>query len=255
MIAQYKREQEEQNKYVDPTTRAEFQYVPTGMTPALSTSTLVPVPSLGAPATQEDAFKEKNNYAKNYQDIQDKKQEIEDKKREGKEKEKEKAEKKAEVKELKSQWAKIDKLKKKDEQREKDATKRLGTLTKITKPKPEDLEEINELNKEIPELQTRIAEFIKNQTDLEAVYLPMETTEIPALETDILTLIAEIKQIQTVDIPALEIALEQSGKDIITYQENIDDNEIIQNKTNKENKKLLKEYQDTFNIMNKTDIK
>jgi DNA repair exonuclease SbcCD ATPase subunit len=105
------------------------------------------------------------------------------------------------VKELKSQRAEIDKLKKTDEQREKDATKRLGTLSKITTPKPEELEEITKLNKEIPELQARIAEFIKNQTDLEAIYIPMETTDIPNLVTEMKTLVAEIKQIQTVDIP------------------------------------------------------
>ena len=39
MIAQYKREEEENNKYVDPTGK-EFLYAPTGMTPTLSTSTL-----------------------------------------------------------------------------------------------------------------------------------------------------------------------------------------------------------------------
>jgi hypothetical protein len=63
MISQYKREQEEQNKYVDPTGN-EFQYAPTGMTPTLSTSTLVAVPSLGAPATQEMYSKKKTNMLK-----------------------------------------------------------------------------------------------------------------------------------------------------------------------------------------------
>jgi hypothetical protein len=111
MIAQYKRE-EEQNKYVDPGTGKELRYAPTGMTPTLSTSTLKNVASLSRPATVVDVSTEKNNYAKIYQDIQDKKQEIEDKKREGKEKEKEKAEKEAKVKELKSSRAEIDKLKK-----------------------------------------------------------------------------------------------------------------------------------------------
>ena len=68
---------------------------------------------------------------------------------------------------------------------------------------------------------------------------------------DIATLVAEIKQIQTVDVPLLETDLEQSGQDIITYQENVDENDIIENETARENKKIMKEYQDTFNIMNK----
>jgi hypothetical protein len=161
--------------------------------------------------------------------IQDAKQEIEDKKREGKEKEKEKAEKEAAVKELKKQRAEIYKLQLADEKKEKDANKRLATLSKISTPKPEEVEEITQLNKEIPEIQKRIAEFVKTQTDLEAKYLPMETTEIPNLVTDIKTLLTEIKTIQTVDIPALETALEQSEKDIITYQENVDENNIIEN--------------------------
>ena len=79
MIAQYKREEEEKNKYVDPVGN-EFLYAPTGMTPALSTSTPVPVISLGRAAIVVDVSTEKNNYAKIYQDLKDKKQEIEDKK-------------------------------------------------------------------------------------------------------------------------------------------------------------------------------
>ncbi len=66
------------------------------------------------------------------------------------------------------------------------------------------MEAITQLNKEIPEIQVRIAEFVKKQTDLEAIYLPMETTEIPNLDTDITTLLTEIKTILTVNIPALE---------------------------------------------------
>jgi hypothetical protein len=193
----------------------------------------------------------KINYAKIYQDIQDAKQEIKDKKREGKEKEKEKAEKEAKVKELKRARAEIYKLQLADEKKEKDANKRLATLSKISTPKPEEVEEIAQLNKEIPEIQKRIVEFVKKQTDLEDIYLPMETTEIPQLEADIQKLDAEIKTIQTVDIPALETKLKQSEKDIITYQENVDENSIIENETAKKNKKIMKEYQDTFNIMNK----
>ena len=83
MIAQYKREEEEQNKYVDP-TGAEFKYAPTDMTPTLSTSTLVNVSSLARPATVVDVSTEKNKYAKIYQDILDKKQELAGKKSEHK---------------------------------------------------------------------------------------------------------------------------------------------------------------------------
>jgi hypothetical protein len=60
MIAQYKREEEEQNKYVDPGTGKELRYTPTGMTPTLSTSTLKDVASLTRPATVVDVSTEKN---------------------------------------------------------------------------------------------------------------------------------------------------------------------------------------------------
>ena len=66
MIAQYKREEEENNKYVDPTGK-EFLYAPTDMTSTikLSTPSLVDVASLSRPATVADVSQEKNKYAKN----------------------------------------------------------------------------------------------------------------------------------------------------------------------------------------------
>jgi hypothetical protein len=251
MIAQYKREEEEQNKYVDPSTGNEFLYAPTGMTPTIKAAKLVDVPSLSAPATITDVQTEQSNYVNILQKIQDAKQELKDKTREGKGKEKEKAEKEAEVKQLKSQWVEIDKLKKTAEKEETAANKRLATLSKLTKPKPKEVAEITQLNKKIPEIQARIVEFDTRQTDLETIYLPIEGFEIPNLVTDIATLLTEIKTIQTVDIPALETALAQSEKDIITYQDNIKKNEIIVRDTEQENKQQLKAYQDTFNIMNK----
>ena len=63
-----------------------------------------------------------------------------------------------------------DKLKKTDEKKEKDANKRLATLSKISTPKPKEVEEITQLNKEIPEIQARIVEFDTKQTDLETIY-------------------------------------------------------------------------------------
>jgi hypothetical protein len=251
MIAQYKREEEEKNKYVDPSTGNEFLYAPTGMTPTIKAAKLVDVPSLSAPATITDVQTEQSNYVNILQKIQDAKQELKDKTREGKGKEKEKAEKEAEVKQLKSQWVEIDKLKKTAEKEETAANKRLATLSKLTKPKPKEVAEITQLNKKIPEIQARIVEFDTKQTDLETIYLPIEGFEIPNLVTDIATLLTEIKTIQTVDIPALETALTQSEKDIITYQDNIKKNEIIKRDTEQENKQQLKAYQDTFNIMNK----
>jgi hypothetical protein len=77
------------------------------MTPTLSTSTLVNVSSLARPATVVDVSKEKNNFAKIYQDILDKKQEIKDKRREYKEKNKVVTEKNAKLKELEAIYNKI----------------------------------------------------------------------------------------------------------------------------------------------------
>jgi hypothetical protein len=63
------------------------------------------------------------------------------------------------------------------------------------------------LNVIIAELKTKIAEFIQNQIDLEVIYNPIETTEIPNLETDMIKLVGDVRNIQTVEIPALEIAV------------------------------------------------
>ena len=57
MIAQYKREEEEKNKYVDPKSGDEFLYAPTGMTPTINTPTLVDVSSLGDTETITDVEK------------------------------------------------------------------------------------------------------------------------------------------------------------------------------------------------------
>jgi hypothetical protein len=89
MIAQYKREEEEKNKYVDPKGGDEFLYAPAGMTPTINTPSYVDVTSLGAPATITDVQKNKVIMTTILQDLNNKKQEIEDKKREVKEKEQE----------------------------------------------------------------------------------------------------------------------------------------------------------------------
>jgi hypothetical protein len=90
-------------------------------------------------------------------------------------------------------------------------------LSSITTPKPEEVEEIAKLTVEIPKPRAKIAEFVKNQTDLEAKYKAIETIDIPNLDTDMTTLLTEIKNIQTVEIPRLEVVLVQSEKDIKTY--------------------------------------
>jgi hypothetical protein len=175
MIAQYKREQEEQNKYVDPSTGDEFQFAPAGIAPTLKAPTLVPLSSLGAPATVADVETEKNNYDTILQNLRNKKKERKDKIREGKEKE-----------------------------------------------------------KQVTELDPKT-----------------DKAKIATLKKDIATLLTEVNNIQNVDIPPLETALEQSEKDIEMLKDNIKENEIIVRDQEKENKQKLKEYQDTFNIMNK----
>ena len=165
MIARYKREEEEENKYADPKGN-EFLYAPTGMTPSLSTPSLVDVPSLGKPATVVDVSQEKNKYAKIYQDIQDKKQEIEDKKREGKLKTKEVAEKNEKLKELEKEFNElkdtIDDLTNKGAEFQK----KLGILSAISKKSQAEKDEIKELNKMIPELKKNIADLKVKQTDV-----------------------------------------------------------------------------------------
>ena len=249
MIAQYKREEEEKNKYVDPGGN-EFLYAPTGITPKISTSTLTDVSSLGAPATITDVEKEQSNYATILQDLNDKKQELAEKKREYKNKNKEVAEKQAHLKFLEEQFneAKSDKTKLLLE-----ATairKRLATLMAITKPTPEEKEEIKQLKDDITEAKKILTEIDTNLSDI--------STEHGTIRTEGATLVSErnvingeIKDIINFDIPLLEKDLEKSKKLIETYQDNIKENEIIERDTERDNKQQIKAYQDTFNIMNK----
>jgi hypothetical protein len=175
MISQYKQEEEEQNRYVDPASGAEFRYAPAGTAPILSISTLVDVPSLGAPAPVADLRKEKANFVKIYENFNDAKQEIEDKSKEGKKKQKEKAGKEAQVIELKSQRAKIDKLKKK-RFFFKRCNKKINNSQKKFNTNSRRIGRNYSSKCYYSRIKQKIAEFIKNQTDLEAIYNPIETT-------------------------------------------------------------------------------
>ena len=144
MISQYKQEEEEQNRYVDPASGAEFRYAPAGTAPILSISTLVDVPSLGAPAPVADLRKEK-------------------------------AEKEAQVIELKSQRAKIDKLKKKTIFFKR-CNKKINNSQKKFNTNSRRIGRNYSSKCYYSRIKQKIAEFIKNQTDLEAIYNPIETT-------------------------------------------------------------------------------
>jgi len=123
----------------------------------------------------------------------------------------------------------------------------LATLTAISKPKPEEVEETKELKKSIAELKKILPDLTTKLTDI--------STEHGTIRAEGIAIIAErkiiddeIKDIINVDIPAIETALAQSEKDIEMLKDNIKENEIIENETAKENKKMMKEYEDTFNI-------
>jgi hypothetical protein len=251
MIAQYKREEEEKNKYVDPKSGDEFLYAPTGMTPTINTPSYVDVTSLGKPATEADIQTEKINYEKILQDIKDKKQEIEDKRREYKIKNKEVAEKQAKLKELEKVYNKIKDDKTKIESGLKAIEKELKTLSKITSPTPEEEEKIKDLKTmAIPELKKVLIECDDHLADVAAEHGTIHT-EGTTLVAERNAINDEIKDIKTFDIPLLEKALTNSEKLIETYKDNIKENEIIARDTERENKEKIKGFQDTFNIMNK----
>ena len=233
---------------MDPKSGDEFLYAPTGMTPTINTPTLVPVSSLGAPATITDVQTEQSNYAKIYQDIQDKKQEIEDKIREVKEKEQEMKSKEKEKNTALAEYMKLD-----DEEKTKKITddgKVLTDLQTITSPTVREQSKIRRLLVTIPKLETRLKELpllIKGA----AVEFNKFEKEEKSLEAEIKVLEKEIKSIPITYIRLLEKKLTKSEKLIETYQDNIKENEIIKRDTEQENKQQLKAYQDTFNIMNK----
>ena len=250
MIAQYKREEEEKNKYVDPLSGDEFLYAPTGMTPKIVTPSLIDVSSLGTPATITDVQTEQSKYAKILQDLKDKKQEIEDKIREEKEK---KMEMKSKEEAKKKAFAESTELTKEESDKTTKLTedkKTLATLTAITTPTAKEKKKMKDLNFTIPKLEARVLALPTLIAAATAEYKNFRTEE-KALEADLKTLMADIKNIETVEISALETALEQKKQLIETYQDNIKENEIIVRDIEQGNKQELKAYQDTFNIMNK----
>jgi hypothetical protein len=250
MIAQYKREEEEKNKYVDPATGNELQYAPTGMTPTIKAAKLVPVTSLSAPATITDVEKEQSNYATILQGLKDKKQEIEDKKQESKSKNKEVAEKNANLKQIEKEFNEAKKDRTVLLLKLTEIQTRLATLTSITKPTPEEKKEINEINDDIIMSKKLLTEIDQQLKDI-ATEHKKTFAEGTTLVAERNVIIDEIKDMKTFDIPLLEQDLEKSKKLIETYQDNIKENEIIERDTEQENKQQLKAYQDTFNIMNK----
>jgi hypothetical protein len=109
---------------------------------------------------------------------------------------------------------------------------------------------MKDLNFTIPKLEARVKALPALIADAIAESQKFKGEE-KVLEADLKTLVPDIKTIETVDIPTLETALEQSKKLIETYQDNIKENEIIVRDTEQQNKQEMKAYQDTFNIMNK----
>jgi hypothetical protein len=249
MIAQYKREEEEKNKYVDPKGN-EFLYAPAGIAPTILTPSYVDVTSLGAPATITDVEKEQSNYTTILQDLNNKKQEIEDKKREVKEKEQEM---KSKEKEKNTALAEYTQLKKEESDKTTKLTddeKVLKDLQAITSPTVREQSKIRRLLVTIPKLETRLKELTTLIGNAATEFTQFEKEE-KDIETEIKVLEKEIKSIPITDIRLLEKKLTKSEKLIETYQENIKENEIIERDTERENKEKLKAYQDTFNIMNK----
>ena len=141
MISQYKREEEENNKYVDPTGK-EFVYDPTGMTPTLNTVSPVPVTSLRAPTKLSDVETEQSNYTTIVRDLNDKKQDIQDKKRAEVEKGTEQGKKNEQLLELAEEFNKRKDTKNKLVVTGNEIQKRLGILTGISKPTKEEMEEM-----------------------------------------------------------------------------------------------------------------
>jgi hypothetical protein len=151
--AQYKREELEENKYVDPTTKREFRFAPAGTVPTLIDAALVDVPSLGAPATHSDLEREETNFAKILEDINYKNKEIIEKEEEIIEKEEEIEDEEMENKEQKRGLKSIaDTVKKLEKERlEKDgfiqtAMTNLATLQAISTPTAKDKTAITRLS-------------------------------------------------------------------------------------------------------------
>ena len=156
MINQYKIKEEEQNRYVDPKTGDEFKYAPGGTSPILNAPVLVDVPSLSVPVTIRDVQTEETNFAKNLEDIKDKKQEIEEKKREIKVKELEMKSKEKEKNDTLDKFTELNTEEKDKKQKLADDQKTLADLKKLTKPTVREQAKIRRFDVTIPKLESRV---------------------------------------------------------------------------------------------------
>jgi hypothetical protein len=247
---------EQQKHYDDGTNK--FQYDPTGLFDpitgnrniALNTPASILLPGTTAEATEQDVNTETTQWRKLHQDLEDYKTDIRTKQKEIEQRYemKSKAEKKIninndEIKRIENRIIPID-----------------AELAIIT---PELIRQRATASGTTGRM-ARINAELKKERDKNAIKLPLETektrleTEVTNLGADILTiegeittLEAEIATIQLTDIPSKITDI--NAQEIIVEQvkENIELNKVEVLKANNANRPIIKQYEDTFNTLNR----
>ena len=254
---------EQQKHYDDGTNK--FQYDPTGLFDPSTGDATIPLVqptsiaywSPGPPGTTQEATEQDVNDAVNalsqlHKDIDDFKEEVIKKKKEIEIKKKEKTNNLQKIKDNNEYISDIEKYVIEIDKElviiDAELTRLRATAAGST---PTRMTEITTLVRKKKEKEDEKTDQEKDKIFLTDQITDIQTIQNPAIDTEIPILTTDINTIQLTDIPA-KIA-DINAKEIIVGQikENLELNRVEVLKANNANRPIIKQYEDTFNTLNR----
>ena len=247
---------EQQKHYTDGTNK--FQYDPTGLFDPTGTATIplaqptsIPLPGTTAEATEQDVNDETNAWRQLHKDIDNFKEDINKKKGEVEIKNQEKKNNLKKIIDNNKEIAVIETSIIEIDKEIADIDNELTRLRAITTGTPGRMTGINTEVRKKKAKEDEKTDLETDKTTLLDEINDITTTDNPTIDGDIATLIGEINTIQRTDIPAKIKDIE--AKEIIVGQvkENFELNKVEVLKANNLNRPIIKQYEDTFNTLNR----
>ena len=247
---------EQQKHYTDGTNK--FQYDPTGLFDPTGTATIplaqptsIPLPGTTAEATEQDVNDETNAWRQLHKDIDNFKEDINKKKGEVEIKNQEKKNNLKKIIDNNKEIAVIETSIIEIDKEIADIDNELTRLRAITTGTPGRMTGINTEVRKKKAKEDEKTDLETDKTTLLDEINDITTTDNPTIDGDIATSIGEINTIQRTDIPAKIKDIE--AKEIIVGQvkENFELNKVEILKANNLNRPIIKQYEDTFNTLNR----
>ena len=247
---------EQQKHYTDGTNK--FQYDPTGLFDPTGTATIplaqptsIPLPGTTAEATEQDVNDETNAWRQLHKDVDNFKEEVIKKKKEIEIKNQEKKNNLKKIIDNNKEIAVIETSIIEIDKEIADIDNELTRLRAITTGTPGRMTGINTEVRKKKAKEDEKTDLETDKTTLLDEINDITTTDNPTIDGDIATLIGEISTIQRTDIPAK--ITEINAKEIVVEQvkENFELNKVEVLKANNLNRPIIKQYEDTFNTLNR----